>query len=188
MRLREPRFAPLGDAELGDDIRARFASLFEGGPPRNIYRTLLREPDAFQRFAAWGSYILSAQNSLPPRQREIVILRTGYVCRSGYEFAQHKRIGLSVGLSETEVDRIKAGPEAAGWSRADSLLIYAADELHRDQFIGDALWSELRRHFTDKQLMDLVFTAAQYTQVAMILNSFGVQLEQGVDLEPELAP
>ena len=34
--------------------------------------------------------------------------------------------------------------------------------------------------------MDVVFTAAQYTQVSMILNTFGVQLDAGMTLDPDL--
>ena len=33
------------------------------------------------------------KSSLPPREREMAILRVGWLCRSGYEFHQHTRIG-----------------------------------------------------------------------------------------------
>ena len=84
-----------------------------------------------------------------------------------------------------EIENIKRGADA-GWSAADAALIKAADELVSDHFITDATWAELGRHFTDKQRMDVVFTTGQYTQVSMILNSFGVQLDAGQTLDPEL--
>ena len=62
----------------------------------------------------------------------------------------------------------------------------ASDELHADQFITDATWTELKGHFSDKQCMDVVFTTGQYTQVSMMLNTFGVQLDQGQTLDPDL--
>ena len=34
--------------------------------------------------------------------------------------------------------------------------------------------------------MDLVYTIAQYSQVSMLLNSFGVQLDEGLALDPDL--
>ena len=34
--------------------------------------------------------------------------------------------------------------------------------------------------------MDVVFTTGQYTQVSMMLNSFGVQLDPGLTLDPDL--
>ena len=41
-------------------------------------------------------------------------------------------------------------------------------------------------HFQPRQCMDVVFAVGQYTQVSMILNSFGIQVEDGWDVDPEL--
>jgi 4-carboxymuconolactone decarboxylase len=185
MRLKAPRIAPVDMANLTDDQREALKP-FEGRPALNIFRTLANAPKALTAFLAWGNYVLSRRNSLPPREREIAILRTGFLCRSGYEFAQHRRIGLDQGLTAAEIEAVKVGGNAATWSAADAALIRACDELHRQQFIGDLAWQELGRHFDDKQKMDLVFTVAQYTQVSMILNTFGVQLETPTDLDPDL--
>ena len=43
-----------------------------------------------------------------------------------------------------------------------------------------------RGTFGERQRMDMVFTVGQYTQVSMLLNSFGVQLDQGQVLDPDL--
>jgi alkylhydroperoxidase family enzyme len=185
MRLHTPRIPPVPDNELTDEQREILAGLSGKRPALNIYRTLVRAPGALRRFLEWGGYVLSRRNSLPAREREIVILRVGFNCRSGYEFAQHSRIGLESGLSADEIGRIKAGADA-GWSAADAALIRAADELTGDFFITDATWAELGRHFDEKQRMDVVLTAGQYTQVSMILNSFGVQTEPGVAVDPDL--
>jgi alkylhydroperoxidase family enzyme len=184
MRLAKPRIAPLSDAELSPEQDEALKD-FRPGPVLNIFRTLVRAPKALTRFNAWGGYVLSRRNDLPAREREIVILRTGFLCRSGYEFTQHIRIGLQSGLTAEEIEAIKRGADA-GWSAADAALIRATDELHDDQFITDATWAELSRHFSEKQCMDVVFTAGQYTQVSMMLNTFGVQLDQGQTLDPEL--
>jgi alkylhydroperoxidase family enzyme len=152
----------------------------------NIFRTLANKPKAAKGFMAWGTYVMSRRNDLPAREREIVILRTGYLCRSGYEWTQHKEIGLDCGLTEAEVEAIKLGASAPGWTAAEAALIRATDELHADQFVTDAAWATLKAHFTEHQCMDLVFTVGQYTQVSMILNSFGVQLDEGQTLDPDL--
>ena len=65
-------------------------------------------------------------------------------------------------------------------------LLAATDDLNRDHFVSNASWAEMKKHFTDRQCMDLVFTVGQYTQVSMILNSFGVQLDAGQTLDPDL--
>jgi alkylhydroperoxidase family enzyme len=184
MRLTKPRFAPLSDAELTPE-QAEALEPMRPAPVLNIFRTLARAPKALVRFNQWGGYVLSRRNDLPPREREIVILRTGFLCKSGYEWTQHVRIGLREGLTEDEIERLKQGADA-GWSAGDAALIRASDELHADQFITEPTWAELGRHFNDKQRMDVVFTAGQYTQVSMMLNTFGVQLDEGQTLDPDL--
>jgi alkylhydroperoxidase family enzyme len=185
MRLKAPRIAPVDMDALAEDQREAL-KVFEGRTPLNIFRTFARAPKALTAFLAWGNYVLSRRNSLPARERELVILRTGCLCRSGYEFAQHRRIGLEAGLTEDEISAIKVGPDGASWSEPDALILSATDQLCRSHFIDDATWQGLGQHFDEKQRMDLVFTIAQYTQVSMILNTFGVQLETPEDLDPDL--
>ncbi len=190
MRLSQPRIAPLTDDEFDDEQREVLAPLGGAVATRgvsrvlNIFRTFARAPKALKRFNVWGGYILSDRNSVPPREREILILRTGWLCRSGYEWVQHTRIGLQCGLTREEIDRIKLGPDAERWSKADAALMRVADDLVRDFFVSDATWAGLSE-LTEKQRMDAVFTVGQYTQVSMFLNSFGIQLDPGQELDAD---
>lgn len=183
MRLEKPRIAPVQDADFSPEQKEALAPF--GDRILNIFRTLAHAPKALTRFQQWGGYVLSKRNELPERERELVILRTGFLCRSGYEWTQHVPIGKRAGLTEDEIARIKQGADA-GWGPADAALIRAADELHDDQFITDATWAALSEHFTEKQRMDVVFSVGQYTQVSMMLNTFGVQLDAGQTLDPDL--
>jgi 4-carboxymuconolactone decarboxylase len=183
VRLTKARIPALSDAELNDEQKISLAPM--GERVINIFRTLAHAPKALTRFQQWGAYVLSRRNSLPEREREIVILRTGYLCKSGYEWTQHTAIGKRSGLTDDEIARIKKGADA-GWGAADAALMRASDELHNDQFITDATWAALGKHFDQKQCMDVVFTAGQYTQVSMFLNTFGVQLDHGQTLDPDL--
>ena len=107
-----------------------------------------------------------------------MILRIGWLCRCGYEWGQHVPIARSAGLADEEIARIPRGPDAAGWSEVERLLLRATDELHADAFIGDATWAALSAHYDVQQLLDLVFTVGQYNLVSMALNSLGVQPEK----------
>ena len=187
MRLNAARIAPLAEADMAPELLALLGPRFKAIPVLNIFRTLAHAPKAFKRFMAWGGYILSDANSLSPRDRELVILRTGFNWKSGYEWAQHVRIGLDCGLTEAEIARIKLGPDAPEWCDSDRALLVATDELTADAFISDPAWAALGE-FSEKQRMDLVMTVAQYTQVSMLLNTFGVQLDEDLKLDPDLCP
>ncbi|MBB6427548.1 carboxymuconolactone decarboxylase family protein [Sphingopyxis sp. JAI128] len=192
MRLDKPRIEPVDLDRLDADQRVALEPFLAsdggkvgGGKILNIFRTLAHAPKALTAFLGWGNYILSRRNALSPRDRELVILRTGYNCRSGYEWTQHKRIGLDCGLTEDEIARIKAGPDAEDWTELDRAMLRATDELTTNHFVTNASWAALAP-LGDKGRMDLVMTVGQYTQVSMILNSFGVQVEDGWDVDPDL--
>ncbi|HYW04779.1 MAG TPA: carboxymuconolactone decarboxylase family protein [Gammaproteobacteria bacterium] len=180
MKLEKPRIPPLTDAELDAPARAALKTVTRrDGSIFNIFRTFARNPEATEAFLAWGNYILS-RSSLPARDREILILRTGRLWQAEYEWAQHRRIGLHVGLTEDEIRDLERPQPSGRWSAHERALIAAADELCRDAFVSDATWRELARELDERGLMDLVFTVGQYTQVCMILNSFGVPLDEGL--------
>ena len=180
MRLDKPRVDPLSDEQLEPEIRERFGA----GPVLNIFRTLAHHPKLLKRWLVFGSHILG-KNSLEARERELVILRTGWLCRAEYEWAQHVEIARGSGLGDEEIERIARGAEAPGWGERDRALLRAADELHADQFVSNETWSDLSKHYETRQLMDLLFTVGQYTLVSMALNSLGVQLEPGAARFPK---
>ena len=95
------------------------------------------------------------------------------------------RIGKTCGLTDPEIERIKRSPDTEGWSIEDRMLLRATDELTEDAFVTEQTWLALD-FLTEKQKMDLVMTVGQYTQVCMMLNSFGVQLDEDLLADPDL--
>jgi len=179
MRPSRPRLDPLPEAEWDDEQRDLVRAAEREGRALNIYRTLVRHPKLLKRWGVFGAHVLY-KNSLPPRERELLVLRTGWLCRCEYEWGQHVIIAKASGLSDEEIERVKDGPEAGDWSEADAALLRAVDELHSDASVSDLTWQALSERFDSPQLIDLVFTVGQYHIVAMALNTLGVQLDEGV--------
>lgn len=179
MDARTLRVAPLPEAEWTDAMREALGSRAGSGRASNLYATLVRHPDLIKRWLVFAGHILGG-STLSPRARELVILRTGYRCKSEYEWGQHSFIAGLVGISNEEIARVIDGPDAPGWDPLEATLLRAADELHDDQVVSDATWTELAAHYDVKQLFDLVFTVGQYTLVSMVLNTLGIQREADV--------
>ena len=89
-------------------------------------------------------------------------------------------IGKKAGLTDAEIERVKEGPDAPGWSEFDAMLLRAVDELRAQAFISDAVWDALAAKYDARQLLDLIFTVGQYNLVSMALNTLGVRLDEGV--------
>ena len=179
MRLDEPRIAALSEDEWDEQAKEVLKPFAERGPVFNIFRTLANHPDLMRRWLVFANHVLG-KSTLAVRERELVILRIGWLCQSGYEWGQHVLIARQAGMSDDEIRAAKTGPDTPGISELDRLLLQATDELHADAHVSDATWQALSGHLTTQQLMDLVFTVGQYNLVSMALNSFGVQPDEGL--------
>jgi len=179
VRLKEPRIKPLVESEWTEEQAKILNASRVSGKLLNVSLTMAHNPRLLERLNAFTRYVLR-ESTLPERDREILILRIGWLCRSEYEFGQHTRIGLWVGLSAEDIERITKGPDAPGWTPFETTLLKAVDELHADAFITDGTWKALAEVYNEKQLLDLVMTVGQYNLVSMLLNSTGVQLEAGL--------
>ncbi|MBV8161820.1 MAG: carboxymuconolactone decarboxylase family protein [Acidimicrobiia bacterium] len=183
-RLDSPRIPPLPATERDEQARELLGDVGTAtGPASNIFDTLVRHPGLFRKWLPFGGKLLTGK--LPARDRELLILRTGWHCRSDYEWGQHVLIARSVGVSDDELARIQAGPDAPGWDAFDRTLLTAADELHRDACISDATWTALSGRYDQRQLIEVPMLVGHYHMVAFALNSLGVQREQGVPGLPE---
>lgn len=149
------------------------------GEVLNIFGTLAHHPDLLKRWLVFAAHVLS-KSTLPARERELLILRTGWNCRSRYEWGQHVLIGLDAGLTSEEIERIGAGPSDPDWSEGDRDLLTAADELHTESTISDPTWERLSARWSAEQLLDLVAAVGNYHLVAMFLNTTRVALDPGV--------
>ena len=180
MRLSEPRIPPLDPASLTDEQREIAVKSSPGdGQLLNITKTLVRHPKLLKRWNVFAGHVL-VKSSLPPREREIAILRVGWLCRAEYEWAQHVVIGRRCGLGDEEIERIKTGPDAPGWTAHESALLRATDELHEDSFVTDETWTALAAVWSEEQCMDFIFAVGQYRLVSMALNTLGVQIDPGL--------
>jgi alkylhydroperoxidase family enzyme len=171
--MTDVRIAPLKDDELNPIQHELIAPYARSGRIDNVFRTMVRHPDLMRRWLPLVNHVLF-KSSLSAREREILILRTGWLCRSRYEWAQHIVAARRLGFSDLDIEAIAAG---AGLSSAEDILLRAADQLHSASGIDQQVWELLSRYYEQQQLMDIVFTVGQYTLVAMALNSFGVELD-----------
>jgi 4-carboxymuconolactone decarboxylase len=175
-RPAEPRIPPLPETEQDDQARELLSHA--GGPAAgatNIFATLVRHPGLYRRWLPFGGKLMAGK--LPDRDRELLILRTGWNCRSDYEWAQHERIARAVGVTGDEIARVQVGADAPGWAPFDALLLRAADELHADACLTDATWAALAERYDERQLIEVPMLVGHYHLVAFTLNTLGVPLE-----------
>lgn len=173
-----PRIPPLPEAEWDAQTRDLLGGVAVTGFASNIFTTLVRHPGLFRKWMPFGGKVLAGK--LPARDREILILRTGWRCRAEYEWGQHVAIGRQAGLTADDIRRVTGTPD--DWPDPfERTLVRAADELHDSSTIGDGTWAALAARYDERQLIEVCMVVGHYHLVAFALNSLGVEREPGVE-------
>jgi AhpD family alkylhydroperoxidase len=172
------RIAPLSEEEWDDQTLAALAGflpkrLLNPQGAGNALGTLVRHPDLAKSFLAFNVHLL-ARSTVPPRLRELAILRVAQRRDCAYEAAHHAEMAGKVGLSAEEIEAARQGKAT---DELDAAVLAAVDELDVESKVSDRTWATLSAHLDEHQRMDLVFTIGAYCMLAMAFNTFGVTLE-----------
>jgi 4-carboxymuconolactone decarboxylase len=163
-------------AVIDDEMAAVVARTAPPGrePPGTI-AVLLHRPAMLTTFLPWAR-VLAREGALPRRDHEILALRVSLNCRSAFEWGEHLFFARDAGLSDADMDRIVAGPDAPGWVAHEAALVRAADQLHEGHDIDDATWISLTAHYEQGQLVEIPYVVGQYTMLSMVANSLRVDV------------
>jgi 4-carboxymuconolactone decarboxylase len=180
---KSPRIEPLDASKLGKEAAESAMALrkaatgVSSSEVTEFTATILRHPDLYQRHAALALQLYGG--ALSPRDRELAVLRIGWLARAPYEWGQHVRIGKQVGITPEEIERITIGSKAPGWSEHDGAILQAVEELLADVTICDQTWATLTRYLDEKQLIELPLLVGQYLGVAFLQNALRMRLMPG---------
>jgi AhpD family alkylhydroperoxidase len=157
------------------------------GKELNIFRLLSVHPDLLARFSALGT--LFGDGALPPRVRELAILRTAAACDCEYERYQHTARALQAGLTAEEIAAAGSGEPAMHhpWAELELVVLNAVSELNATRRLSDATWSKLQAYFSDIELVEFACLVAFYVCVAHVVGGLDIPLEaseQPDDLQP----
>jgi alkylhydroperoxidase family enzyme len=175
------RIPPLDEAARSARQREVANNLIVG-PTVNIYATLVRHPDLAAAMVNLGRTLRAGR--IPDRHREILILRTGCNCAAAYELAQHYRVARQIGMTDSDMARIRSGSEAQGWDPFEAALCRAADELHMDHTISGDTWEILSASYDEQQLIEATMLVGYYHLVSFMINGLGIPLEEEVEPFP----
>lgn len=153
-----------------DGIRSR------GGQPLNMHRTVANSPKIFKAYVDMAITLRTAATT-PRVDRELIILRTAQLAGGDYEFAQHRPMGLSCGLTAAQIDGLADWRKRSDLSERQRAILAYADGMASDKGVDDRTFADLKKHFTDPEIVELTVTSAFYGAVSQITRSLAVKLE-----------
>ena len=178
-----PRIAPLKQAELSADSLALCVAIREsvGVHEHSVIPdymlTMVKNPEIFRCQMEMGTVLFLGR--LPARERELAVLRVGWLMRAPYEWGQHVAIAKRYGLSDEEVERVTQGSAALGWAEHDAAILRGVEELIGTAAISDATWAKLSASWDEAQLIEFPMMVGQYVATAYVQNALRMGLAAG---------
>lgn len=144
----------------------------------NALATFANHPELAKAFLRFNVHLLYS-STLPPRIRELAILRVAYRRNCAYEWVHHVDLAKEAGLNDDEIAAVRCYPgEGAGsFDDIERAVLTGVDELDEKSELSDQTWAALGERLDDRQRMDYVFTVGCYTLLAMAFNTFGIELD-----------
>jgi len=159
-------------ATLGPDAREALGKL----APLNIFRMMAGGEGLLPAFLKLGNHLLF-RTKLDPVLREIAIIRVGVLSKASYEVHQHEKIGRDIGMSDTLIRAIHAGPDDPAFDAMQKLVMrFTADVVHNVR-AGDATFQPLLARLSLQELQELTITVGFYMMVSRYLETFGIEIE-----------
>lgn len=173
------RLPPLPADQWDEAVQRSLAGMLpaERRNPRdagNALSTFVNHPALAKAFLGFNIHLLYG-STLPPRIRELAILRVAHRRDCAYEWTHHVALGQQAGIGDAEIAAVRRGEAIDKFERA---VLTGVDELDEKSELSDETWATLGERLDDRQRMDYVFTVGCYTTLAMAFNTFGVALEE----------
>ena len=150
------------------------------GRPLNVHALMAHHPALLNAWWSFRNYGVGG-GELGIRNGELVILRVALLLKSWYEWGSHVERALACGLTLAEIEQVKQGPLAVEWTPAEALLLKAVDELFAEHAISAETLDELYRHYTVRQVMDLIAIQGMYVILGGMINTWSLELDEQVE-------
>lgn len=179
---RPQRIAPLAPEALGPEVMSLVerihASIGLTSPPviDDYFRTVAKHPQIFRHQLETGTTLFTGK--LPPRDRELAVLRIAWLLRAPYEWGEHVKIAKRYDVALDEIERVIEGSAAAGWTAHETAILRAVEELLSQQAMADATWAALAQGWDEPQLIEFLAMVGHYVATALLQNALRVRLTE----------
>ncbi len=150
----------------------------------NVFRVFLNHPALAKRVCDLLLTLLF-NSKLDARLRELVIMRLGWTTASNYEWTQHWRVALQLGVSEEDLLAVRDWRNEERFGPPERAVMAAVDETLEQGAISPETWAACREHVgEDAELLELVAAIGTWRMISSMLRSLEVPLEEGVESWP----
>jgi alkylhydroperoxidase family enzyme len=143
----------------------------------NIFRMMAHAETNFRPLLRLGTSILTEQQ-LPPKLRELAILRVARLSGAEYEWVQHVAIASATGATDAQVAALERGDvEAACFDPVERLVLRFTTEVVERVGASEATVAEMQRHFSSREIVELILAIGFYMTVARLMETTRIDID-----------
>jgi alkylhydroperoxidase family enzyme len=143
----------------------------------NLYKMMAHSPEIGLPFLRLGSAILF-QGVIPPTLRELAILRVGILNKANYEYTQHVKVALMVGVPQEKIDALTNWEKSDQFSDIERAVLRFTDEETVNVRVSDETFAAVRAFFDDQGIVELTSAISYYCMVCRNLEVLQIELEK----------
>jgi uncharacterized peroxidase-related enzyme len=176
----------VGKEEAPPEVKEVFQKIEDNGAKIvNLYKAVANSPKVVLNFIRLGNSII-ARMELPPKQRELVILRVARLNNCEYEWAGHTALALEIGVSQQQINAIADWQNSSEFSDAERAILQYTDEVTQNVSVTDQTFSTLRKFLNEQAIVEVTLTAGFYGMLARVLVPLQVEPDEGTTSATEL--
>ncbi|KUJ18139.1 uncharacterized protein LY89DRAFT_732831 [Mollisia scopiformis] len=152
-------------------------------PLQPLDLTLLHSPAVAD---GWNSFLgaVRTKTSLADDVREIAICRVAVINEAWYEWGHHAPLAKAGGVSEDGMkileESVLSGKKGAELTEKQWAVVHYTDAMTRDVAVKDDIFAELKKHFSEQEVVEVTATVAAYNCVSRFLVALDVGEKNGV--------
>lgn len=143
--------------------------------PANIFNMMAHAETVLKPVMKLGGTLLG-KLKLDARLRELCLLHAVKLEGGDYEWVQHVPIALDLGATQAQIDALAKGDDAAAcFSPLEKSALRFTREVVVDARASEAALADLRKHVSDREVVELIIMAGFYITLARLTESLGVE-------------
>jgi uncharacterized peroxidase-related enzyme len=148
----------------------------KSGRIANIWKLWAHSPMTLETFMPFYKTLMT-KGTLDGRLRELAYVKTSNLNGCPYCAGSHRASGLKLGVTEQQLSELEAYETSKLFSNLEKAVLRYTEELTRNVQTSDETMTELKKHLTNAQIVELNLTIG----IANLTNRFNVSLRTDPD-------
>jgi uncharacterized peroxidase-related enzyme len=168
-----PRLHLIQPESASPEVREIYDTTLRG-KPGNVQKALAHRPEMLKNFLG---FYASVGRSLDKKLYELIYLRVSLINGCRYCAQHHVASSRRAGLTAEDWSALQAGDYSRYTDRERAVLIYVEKLTRAPHTVTDADFDELKKHFSDPELVDIHMLAGLANLTNRVTDPLGLELE-----------